>query len=113
LSLSSSARGMKRASEGMLGCGGGGDGLTSLVFESSRIEALLGGGGGISAGVALLEADAVATGCLDACRLEPARGAFGAGVAEPPRTSPIVMRINSLRIPSSLYVNCIGDAGRE
>ena len=39
--------------------------------------------------------------------------AFGAGVAEAPRDSPIVMRMNSLKIPSSLYDSCIGLVGRE
>jgi hypothetical protein len=104
---------MKRASDGMLGCGGGGEGLKSLFLEFSSVEALLGGGGGISAGVALFEAVVASSGCLDAGRLEPARGGFGAGVVEFPLTSPIVIRMNSLRMPSSLYVNCIGDAGRE
>jgi hypothetical protein len=103
---------MKRVSDGMLGWGGGGDGLMSFL-ENSRVEALLRGGGGISAGVALFEEAAASNGCLDAGRLEPARGGFGAGVAELPLTSPIVMRMNSLSIPSSLYVNCIGDAGWE
>jgi hypothetical protein len=70
------------------------------------------GGGGIEV-AALLELDIASKGCLDAGLFEFALDAFGAGVAEAPRDSPIVMRMNSLRIPSSLYVNCIGLVGRE
>jgi hypothetical protein len=59
------------------------------------------GGGGIEI-VALLELDVASKGCLDAGLFEFARDVLGTGVAEAPRDSPIVMRMNSLRIPSSL-----------
>jgi hypothetical protein len=93
----------------MLGCGGGGDGLETLVFVASR--ARLGAapvGGGISELVVLLELDVASKGCLTAGLLELARGALGAGVAEVPLDSPIVIRMNSQIMPSSLYVSCIG-----
>lgn len=71
------------------------------------------GGGGIPEEAVLLELDVASKGCRDAGLFEPVLDALGAGVAEAPRDSPIVMRMNSLKIPSSLYVNCIGLVGRE
>jgi hypothetical protein len=99
----------------MLGCGGGGEGLESLRLTSSlaRLGAALVGGGGISEVFALLELDVASRGCLDAGILELALELGGAGVAEARLDSPIVMRMNSVNIPSSLYVNCIGLDGRE
>ena len=99
----------------MLGCGGGGEGLESLRLTSSlaRLGAALVGGGGISEVFALLELDVASRGCLDAGLLELALELVGAGVAEAPLDSPIVMRMNSVNVPSSLYVNCIGLDGRE
>jgi hypothetical protein len=99
----------------MLGCGGGGEGLESLRLTSSlaRLGAALVGGGGISEVFALLALDVAARGCLDVGLLELALELVGAGVAEAPLDSPIVMRMNSVNVPSSLYVNCIGLDGRE
>jgi len=71
------------------------------------------GGGGIPVVAVLLELDVASKGCLEAGLFEPALDAFGAGVAEAPRDSPMVMRMNSLKIPSSPYVNCIGLVGCE
>lgn len=97
----------------MLGCGGGGEGLVILLLEASRarLGAALLGGGGISVVAALLELEVASNGCLDVGLFEPAREAFGAGVAEAFLFSPIVIKMNSLRIPSSLYFNCIGQFG--
>jgi hypothetical protein len=88
----------------MLGWGGGGDGLVTLLLVASRLilGAALVGGGGISEVAALFAPGVASKGCLDAGLLELARDAFGAGVAEAPRCSPIVMSMNSLNIPSSL-----------
>lgn len=59
------------------------------------------GGGGIDAAVLFgLEVDS--RGCLEAERFEPVLEAFGAGVADPPLDSPIVIKMNSVIIPSSL-----------
>ena len=71
-------------------------------------------GGGISEAI-LLEPGVAARGCLDAGLLEPVPTTFGAGagVLDPPLDSPMVIRINSVSIPSSLYVSCIGFEGRE
>lgn len=77
------------------------------------LGAALVGGGGICETAVLLELEVASNGCLDAGLFELALEALGAGVAEAPLESPIVMRINSLRIPSSLYENCIGLAGCE
>lgn len=94
----------------MLGCGGCGDGLAVLLLAVSRLilGAALIGGGGISDSVLLLEPGVASKGCLDAGLFELARDPFGTGVAVLPRDSPIVIRINSLTRPSSLYVICIG-----
>ena len=70
-------------------------------------------GGGISAVFSLLGLEVASRGCLEAGRLEFALLAAGAGVTEVPLDSPIVMRINSVKTPSSLYVNCIGLDGLE
>ncbi len=78
-----------------------------------RLGAALVGGGGIPEVTILLELDVASRGCLDAGLFILVVDAFGAGVAEAPLDSPIVMRINSLNIPSSLYVNCMGLVGRE
>jgi hypothetical protein len=61
----------------------------------------------------LREADVASRGGRDADLLELARDALGAGVAEVPLASPIVININSHSIPSSLYVICIGLLGCE
>ncbi len=98
----------------MLGCGGGGDGLVIFGLEASRLKeavALL-SGGGISGGAVLLELDVASNGCRDAGRLAILE-ALGAGVAEALLDSPQVIRINSLKMPSSLYDNCIGLQGFE
>jgi hypothetical protein len=71
------------------------------------------GGGGILEAAVLAEFDVASKGCLDVGLFVPVLEALGAGVADAPRESPIVIRINSLKIPSSLYVNCIGLVGRE
>lgn len=71
------------------------------------------GGGGILEAAVLVEFDVASKGCLDVGLFVPVLEALGAGVADAPRDSPIVIRINSLKIPSSLYVNCIGLVGRE
>ena len=98
----------------MLGCGGGGEGLETLALEVSRprLGAAFVGGGGISVAT-LLELEVASSGGLDAGRLELALDPFGAGVAEAALDSPIVIRMNSVKIPSSLYVNCMGLVGRE
>jgi hypothetical protein len=111
---SSSMSVTKSASDWRLGCGGGGEGLETLVLTGSRLrpEAAVAVGGGIKM-AALLELDVASKGCLDAGLFEVGLTPFDAGVAEALRDSPIVMRMNSLKIPSSLYVNCIGLVGRE
>ena len=112
---SSSASWTKRASDWRLGCGGGGEGLETLALAVSRprLGAAPVGGGGIPEVAALLELDVASKGCLDAGLLEFVLDALCTGVAEAPLDSPIVMRMNSLNIPSSLYVNCMGLVGRE
>ena len=98
----------------MLGCGGGGEGLGTLPFVVSRPRrgAALTGGGGISDAV-LLELNVASEGCLDAGLLELVLAGLAADVADAPLDSPIVIRINSVTILSSLYVSCIGLDGRE
>lgn len=94
----------------MLGCGGGGEGRETL---RERLVPATDGGGGISALLpVLLELDAASKGCLGAGLFE-ARTAFGPGAAELLLDSPIVIRMNSLMIPSSLYASCSGFEGRE
>ena len=92
----------------MLGCGGGGDGLETLPLAvTSRLilGAALADGGRISGFAGLFEFGVASKGGLDAGLLEPA---LTVGAAEAPRDSPVVMSMNSLTMPSSLYVNCIG-----
>lgn len=98
----------------MLGCGGGGEGLGTLPFVASRPRrgAALTGGGGIPDAV-LLELNVASGGCLDAALLELVLAGLTAGVADAPLDSPIVIRINSVTMPSSQYVSCIGLDGRE
>ena len=60
-----------------------------------------------------MELEVASNGCLDAGLFELALVALGAGVAEAPLESPMVIRMNSLKIPSSLYDSCIGLAGCE
>jgi hypothetical protein len=62
---------------------------------------------------ALRELDVASRGCLEAGFFEAALDALGAGVAELPLDSPIVINMNSHNIPSSLYVICIGLDGCE
>ena len=61
----------------------------------------------------LRELDVASRGCLDASLFEAALDALGAGVAELPLDSPIVINMNSHNTPSSLYVICIGLDGCE
>ena len=82
----------------MLGCGGGGDRLDTLAVMASRVKVGVSPVGGGS----ILELDAASKGCLDTGRFEFVREALGLGVAEAPLDSPIVIRMNSLTIPSSL-----------
>jgi hypothetical protein len=77
------------------------------------LGAALSGGGGISELATLFELGVASNGGLDAGLFEFARDAFDAGVTELPLDSPIVMRMNSLIKPSSLYVSCIGLEGCE
>jgi hypothetical protein len=77
------------------------------------LGAALIGGGGISGLATRLELGIASKGCLDAGRFELARDACIAEGAELPRASPMVIRMNSLNQPSSLYVSCIGLDGRE
>ena len=86
-----------------------------FTLDDSRIAlgAALAGGGGMPSLAVRLELGAASKGCLGAGRLELARAAFGTGVDEPARDSPMVMRMNSACKPSSLYVNCIGLMGME
>lgn len=66
------------------------------------LGAALVGGGSICEFVVLFELEVASKGCLDAGLFEPTREAFGAGVAEAALDSPMVMRMNSLKMPSSL-----------
>lgn len=88
----------------MLGCGGGGDGRETLFLAASRLRlgALLAKGGRISEFAALFELGVASKACLDAGFLEFDLATLAVGVAEAPRESPIVISMNSLRIPSSL-----------
>ncbi len=87
----------------MLDCGGGGAGLETLCLVVSRLRlgAALIGGGGMEVAV-LFGLEVASRGCLEAGRFEPTLATFGAGVADAPLDSPIVIRMNSLIIPSSL-----------
>ena len=92
----------------MLGCGGGGDGLDILLLEAAsrlRLGAALVEGGRISGYEGLFEAGVASKGGLDVGLFELAREL---DAADGPRPSPVVISINSLKIPSSLYVSCIG-----
>lgn len=91
-----------------LGCGGSGDGF--VIFGRCDSREILGatdiGGGGMEPAElpALLflpetATDAGLSRAIDRAELE--RAAAGAGVTEFPLLSPIVMRMNSLSIPSS------------
>jgi hypothetical protein len=62
---------------------------------------------------AFRELDVASKGCLEAGLLEAALDALGAGVAELPLESPIVINMNSQNTPASLYVICIGFDGCE
>lgn len=77
------------------------------------LGAALVGGGGICEFVVLLELVVASRDCLEAGLFEVCRGALGAGVADAALDSPIVINMNSLNIPSSLYEICIGSIGRE
>lgn len=86
----------------MLGCGGGGDGLETLLLAiASRLilGVALAVGGRISEFADLLELGVASRGGLDAGLLELA---LSVGAAEVPRDSPVVISMNSLIIPSSL-----------
>lgn len=86
----------------MLGCGGGGDGLETLLLAiASRLilGAALAEGGRISEFAGLLELGVASRGGLDAGLLELA---LDAGAADVPRDSPVVISMNSLVTPSSL-----------
>lgn len=91
----------------MLGCGGGGDGLETLLLDAAsrlRLSAVV-EGGRISGFEGFFELGVASKAGLDAGLLELARE-FGA--AEALRPSPVVISMNSLNKPSSLYVSCIG-----
>lgn len=99
----------------MLGCGGGGEGLEIFLLVCSR--ARLGSGTPDSTvsepDLVRFELDVASKGCRTTGLFEAARPSFAAGVADAALASPVVMRINSHCIPSSLYVSCIGLEGFE
>ena len=72
------------------------------------------GGGGISESArGRFKLDVASKAGLVVGRLEEARVAFVAGVADAALDSPVVIRMNSHKIPSSVYVSCIGFVGCE
>jgi len=97
----------------MLACGGGGDGRTSRDLAESRgilVAEALGGGIELPATLRLLDASSA---CLGAGLLEAARIPPTDGVTDLPLKSPIVIKMNSLVMPSSMYLSCKGREGSE
>lgn len=120
LRSSSSSIGMNNESLSGVGRGGGSGARDGPGFIAAEAVVTLGAGGGGISEAFLLELKVAArdclgvgclgVGCFGVCL---ALDEFGAGVAVAALDSPMVMRMNSDDIPSSLYVTCIGLDGRE